>query len=544
MNKFYNGLLIISLLAIGGIKSGAQDDDRALLRQVAKQNQDAVDAIALYPTETRKIIFKATEYPEIIVKLNSMQKYSQDTFERVISFLSKDDQEKIWNMTRYDGLISDLTAKYPLSADDLNKIITDYPEEIQNTAKEEQKNNLSLLVNIDKINKNYNSNLELFLSEYPDDVRTVFRQIIKMPEVLSLLFDHMQYTVVVGEYYKKNPERVIHKTDSLNQVLTQKNTQEAQDWKQSLNNNPQAQDEYVQAAQDYAQYNGYQPDDYYAPLTQDALNYDSSPFDWWFGYPSWYPYNYWNPYPYWYDCGFYYGPGRSVVYFGMPSSNFMNWYFYYPEHFSKYPELSNHYYNYYNSHTDSRNYNSISRSVNNWRNRNSDIITDDWEKDNAGRVQRFKEYGQMETDRKNYNLNNPKQPVNQSEYLQNVKDKYPLLSADVSKKQSTVADNKSNSAKENIPEPVKVPVVKVPNVNTNQNNIKQNANINQNNIKENANINQIRTAQEYHKNTWNQMQSQNTAPAPRQEENRQPEQPARQNYSSPAPSSSGGGRRR
>ena len=55
---------------------------------------------------------------------------------------------------------------------------------------------------------------------------------IKMPEVLSLLFDHMQYTVVVGDYYKKNPQRVIHKTDSLNKVLTQMSSQETDNWKQ------------------------------------------------------------------------------------------------------------------------------------------------------------------------------------------------------------------------------------------------------------------------------------------------------------------------
>ena len=114
-----------------------------------------------------------------------------------------------------------------------------------------------------------------------------------------------------------------------------------------MNDNPQAQQEYTQAAQEYAQENGYQPEDYNAPLTPDVTNYNTNPYNWWFGYPSWYPYNYWNPYPYWYDWGFYYGPGRHIVFFGMPSAYFMDWYFYYPEHCYRYPELSNHYYNYY-----------------------------------------------------------------------------------------------------------------------------------------------------------------------------------------------------
>ena len=434
-----------------------------LLKQVIKENQEAVDAIAMYPTETRKIIFEATEYPEVIAKLNAMQKNSQDAFEKLISSFSKEEQEKIWNLTRYDGLISDLVANHNKSEVEINNILVNYPEEIHKTALEERRNNYDLLVQIDKMNKSYNSDFELLLSGYPPEVINAFREMIKMPEVLDLLFDHMQYTVVVGDYYKKNPERVLHKTDSLNLVLTQKNTQEADDWKQSMNDNPQAQEEYTQAAQEYAQDNGYQPEDYNAPLTQDVTNYNSNPYNWWFGYPSWYPYDYWNPYPYWYDWGFYYGPGRHAVFFGLPSAYFMDWYFYYPEHCYKYAELSNHYYNYYNKHRESMNYNSISHSVNDWRNRNKDIVTDDWDKDNSNRTQRFKEYGQMETDRRKYNTKNPQKQIEQTEYLKKKQNKYPLISADVSKKQVIKDDSKIKPVQQNIPEPpVKKPTVTIP----------------------------------------------------------------------------------
>jgi hypothetical protein len=206
----------------------------------------------------------------------------------------------------------------------------------------------------------------------------------------------------------------------------------------------------------------------------------------------------------------------------------MNWYFYYPENCSRYPELSNQYYNYYNSHPESNNYNSISRSVYNWRVRNSDIVTDDWDKDNAGRVQRFKEYGWMETDRKNYNLVNSNQKVSQSEYLQKSQNKFPTLASDVSKKQLMAADSRSKAVQQNLTEPVKVPVVKAaPAI-----------------VKQNVNSNQIRNAQEYHQNVWQQMQSQNNSLPARQQQSQQAEEkPERQNYSSPS-SSGGGGRRR
>ena len=239
MKKIYCVIVLIFLMVVTGTRSVAQDNGKSLLKQVAKENQEAVDAIAMYPRDTRKIIFEATEYPEIIAKLNAMQKNSQEAFENLISSFSKEEQEKIWNLTRYEGLISDIAANWNKSEIEINNILAGYPEEIHKTALEER-NNHELLFQIDKMNKSYNSDFEILMSGYPPEAIDAFREMIKMPEVLDMLFDHMQYTVVVGDYYKKNPERILHKTDSLNLVLTQKNAQEADEWKQSMNNNPQA----------------------------------------------------------------------------------------------------------------------------------------------------------------------------------------------------------------------------------------------------------------------------------------------------------------
>jgi hypothetical protein len=562
-------LVLVSFSIVTSQNCAAQSDDRALLKQVIQENQDAVDAIAMYPTETRKIIFQATEYPEIIAKLNSMQKNSETSFEKVISAFSKEEQEKFWNLTRYDGLISDLAANHAQSDAELTALVSNYPQEIRETAMVEGRNNYELLVQIDKMNKNYNSDFEFLLSNYSDEVKNTFREMIKMPEVLDLLFDHMQYTVVVGDYYKRNPERVLHKTDSLNLVLTQKNAQDANDWKQSMKDNPQAQEEYTQAAQEYAQDNGYQPEVYNAPVTEDVTSYSSNPYNWWFGYPSWYPDNYWNPYPYWYDWGFYYGPGRHAVFFGMPSAYFMEWYFHSPEHFSRYAELSNHYYNYYGRHRESMNYNSISHGVYEWRNKNREIVNDSWDNDNINRTQRFKQYGQMEVDRNKYNTRNPQKRMEPSEYLQKKVTKYPLLSVDVSTKQTIQRNSRTSPVQENtnlvrkppvnipsnyrINEPVNqnqrqnnsIPVQKQavyvnPQPNNNNSREKPVNTINQqrpiNNSRPVQNSNEVRNAQQYHQNTWRQIQPtrQSPAPPPRQQETQRMQQPVRQNIQAPS----------
>ena len=556
----------MSLIGSSTLNSAAQDNTKSSNRQIMLESQEAVNAIAMYPRETRKIIFEASEYPEIITKLNAMRLKSQGAFENLISMLKKDEQEKIWNLTRYDNLISELASGTIKSQSEIDAILVNYPEEIHKTAIDENKKNYKLLVQIDQINKNYDSDFELLLNSYPPETIDAFREIIKMPEVLSILNDHMQYTVLVGNYFKKNPERILHKTDSLNIVLTQKNTQEANDWKQSMNNDPQAQKEYVEAAQEYAQENGYQPDVYNTPMTEFDTNYSSNPYNWWFGYPSWYPDNSWNPNPYWYDWGFYFGPDRQPVFNGLPSSYFMDWYFYYPEHLSNYAELSNNYYNYYDKHRESMNYNSVSHSVSDWRNNNKDIVTNDWDFDKTNRVERFRQYGNMEVSRQKYNRSNPKQQIGRTEYIQKTPNRFYFLNSDITKNPAIQRDTHTTFNQGNLPEPAKRPTVSLPSrtqtevqrptyVNpqpTDNVNRQRTVNVNTPPRTVNVNIparssnsNQMRNAEQYNQNTWKKPQQpvqqiqprQNTTSAPvRQPEIRQVQQPqpVRQN-NNPAP---------
>jgi len=462
MKAIFGRVVLMTLIIVVGLNCIAQDNSKTLLKQVVSENEDAVNAIAMYPRETRKIIFEASEYPEVIAKLNSMQKNSQDAFENLIAAYSKDEQEEIWNLTRYVGFIDEITSGNKKSEVEIVNIVNNYPEEIHKAAINQAMNNYDLLVKIDSMNKNYNSDFELLLNGYSPEAINAFKEIIKYPEVLSILFDHMQYTVVIGDYYKKNPERVLHKTDSLNLVLTQKDLKETDDWKQGITDSSQVQEELNQAADEYAENDGYQPDDYNVVLITDVTNYTTTPYNWWFGYPRWYPYNYWKRFPYWYDWGFYYGWGGRKIFFGLPSSYFMEWFFYHPEHFKKYPELSNHFYNYYNNHLGSKNNNSISHNVNEWHNRNINIITSDWDKDNVNRIQRFKEFGQMEIDRGKYNVKHPLQQISQAEYLQKKQSKYPFLSFNVTKVPLIHNDTKSKPIQNSYNEPIKKPVVLTP----------------------------------------------------------------------------------
>jgi hypothetical protein len=412
---------ICFLLASGAF---AQGNDQAMMKQIEQNNQATIDAISLYPTDTRRDILEAARYPELIVRLSALQKQSRDQFAELISPFSREDQEKIWNLTRYPALVSELAYDHPKSNAELGDILSRYPEEIHPAALDEAYRNYNVLVQIDQSNAGYQANLDQMLVTYPRVTASAYRNLIKQPEILSTLYDNMQTTVILGDIYKTDPQYVLFETDSLNQALTIQNQQAAQDWQQSIAQNPQAQQEYTQAAEEYAQENGYNPAEYQTPMDPVVTDFPVYPYNWWFGYPTWYVSPCWDPYPFWYDWGFYYGPGRVPVFFGMPSYHFMNWYFYNPEHWNRYPGFADHCYGYYVGHRGGRYSNPVSRGVNDWRRRNKDVVTKDWDNDKAGRVQRFREFGQMESERAKYNNANPGHPMERKDYLAQNQSRY------------------------------------------------------------------------------------------------------------------------
>ncbi|MEI6816129.1 MAG: hypothetical protein WCL14_05935 [Bacteroidota bacterium] len=565
MKKFSKIFAIVCLMVMAGIRLFAQDDERALLKQMIKEDRTAIDAISMYPHDIRRDIFIAAKYPEIIVRLESMQKKTQEQFNNLLSPYNRDEQEKIWNLTRYPNLIADLASGRRKSEGDISEILRNYPEEIHKTAMEEGLNNFNLLVTINSMNMDYDTSFESMLNGYPDDAVNAYRELIKQPEILNILSDNMQLTIVIGDVYRKTPDWVMHKSDSANLALATKNAKETEEWKESMNNDPEAQKEYVEAAQEYANENGYSSDDYSTPLAPNASVYYTNSYNWWFGYPSWYPYEYWDPYPYWYDWGFYYGPGRTIIFFGMPSPWLMDWYFYYPEHHHRWCHLSNHYYNYYYIHRESRHSNSVSRSVDGWRRRNSDIVNDDWDRNPDKRTQYFKEYGQMESARAKYNKENPQHSVDRSQYLAKNQGKYPSIKAVAVEKPVGTQTNPQNqfNYQREMPAPEKKPVIKVPdNYKVQPQNNKPTEPNRTNPTKSNQynaptqpkDNSQIRSAEQYHQNTWQQIQpSRPSNPTPNRSVSPAPNYtpapvrtptPAPRQAPSQAPSQGGGGKKR
>ena len=216
---------------------------------------------------------------------------------------------------------------------------------------------------------------------------------------------------------------------------------EKKEWKEGLEKNPEAEKEMEQVAREYINKEtniDLNDDDVYSNSTSNKnvdiittnaplLNATISPYPYWFGYPYWYEYPYWYPYPYWYNFGFYWG-ASGIVYVGLPSPYFMNWYFFNPHHHFYYSNFSDycigHHYNHYEPRFQRTDFNS---EIHRWEKANEPNLPKGYLNSDVNRPNRIKELGRFEM---NYQSNTKSifgRNITRSEFLQNNSNYYPQL---------------------------------------------------------------------------------------------------------------------
>jgi hypothetical protein len=431
--------VLLGLLAVF-YKTPAQSEAE-ILAQLLDEERSSMEALVLYPEETRLAILESAKYPELLIKLESMQTKTSASFKALMEKYPKETQEMIWDLTRYPGLITKLTT----SAANIDEVLQIYPEEVHERAKTARRDHFTLLNNVHNINREWDAALDKLLENYAPVTRNAIHTMINLPEVMTVLTDNIRMTVLVGDLYKKNPDWLLQRMDSLNLVVARERTKELEAWKKSLDENPQAKDELISSAESYADEYGY--DDSYYNYDDDLYYHDYEVdnyvvehhyyyhYPYWFGYPYWYLYPRWRPYPYWYDWGFYFGPGRVIVIIDLPSFYFTNWYFYYPHHHYYYPHLSSHFVNHYYGHRAVGS--SITVSVEQWRTRNREVITTPWLERARTSTDVFKEYGAFENARERYNVTHRDKPMSPAEYLDKNTRRYPTLAEEFEEKRRT-----------------------------------------------------------------------------------------------------------
>lgn len=336
----------ISLFFFCSILYGQSEKD--LLKTLAAEDRSAVDAIVLYPEEVRNHIFQIAMHPEILIKISGMQEKTEQAFRDYIADYSQEEQANFYELARYPGLIRDLAGKEKQSKAEITALLNNYPEEIHETALELGRQEYQTLHQIYQLNRATKQAFDELLKPYPSQIQTSIRELVTMPEILTILTDNIDLTILVGDVYKNDPAWVQSKAEALNLEVARRQAEELEDYKQQLEQDPEAYQEMLDAAVLYAEDNNIPESEYNkesAPETTVKVVYS---YPYWYGYPHWYTYPYWTPVPYYYRTGFYIGPGGVAVVIGLPSYHYVHWHYTYYPH--RHVHLHAHYHRHYQRH--------------------------------------------------------------------------------------------------------------------------------------------------------------------------------------------------
>lgn len=484
--------------------------DEGLLQQLKEDDQKAIEAIALYPETERAIILEAASYPEILVRMQGIRERTEIRFRQLLEDLPEDEQQHLFNLSRYPELITQIsTGKERKTKKVMEALVANYPEDICTLAMDAQRNHLSTLIQINKLYTASELTFNDVLSNYPTQVKEAYTELLKLPEVVNILTENIATTVLLGDLYKRQPVQLKKELDSLNVLLAEEKARELNDWKQSLEENPEAMAEYEQAAQEFASEQGYDNANYSEPVieksTTEVYVYNSwRPYPYWFGWPWWYSCECWYPYPWWYHWGYYYGPSNVVVFVGLPSTYFMYWHFNHYPHFYYYPHFTNHAVRYYSRYRNSNT--SVTTTVRKWEAETKNDLSENWLDDESNRVERIREYGKLKMDYQSLAKNAGSNLPSQREYLRDNPEKYPALkpSPEVTPASEDPPQKKEQKyyPNKNYPTPTKQPRQKEIG-------------------KEPSKRQEIDRAKTYHENTWQRSKPQPRSTSPRTDQKRQ-----------------------
>ncbi|MBK7937316.1 MAG: hypothetical protein IPJ82_09595 [Lewinellaceae bacterium] len=534
---------LCSLLLLGYTSGAFAQNDKALLRDLAGENQKSVEALALYPEDARLAILESCKYPELLVKMNNVREKTTAAFRTLIEDQSRADQEVFYELTRYPGLVEKIAGQQE-SPESVKQSLKQLPENQRNAAFGLTQREMRTLLKINELDHTARNAVENLIAAYPAPAKDAFRKLLQLPEVLELLNGDLRFAVLVGDVYREDPAWVIQKTDSLHLAVARAHAQELEDWKKEIENDPQAQQELETASREYAAENGYDSQDYpYDDLYDDgdagSRVRDHYYYPWWFGYPWWYPDPCWQPYPYWYNWGFY-PRYRTVVIIYLPSWHFMHWYFHHPRHHYHYTRLSTHFIHHYHGHR--RSGTSISEGVGTWRDHNRAVISDEWLRDKERLPGRLKEFGRFEESRQDFNARNPKNPLSQEQFLEKNTKKYPELSAgremvkaEIQREQTADKQERSKWAPAKEPvktEPARAPKTQAPTPQTREPQEKTKVPQTEKPRTDPKKQRPIEDARDYHRNKWEETKRE-PAPKTQSAPQTQPAKPPAQKENKP-----------
>jgi len=344
----YNLLFFIfsTILMSLSIQGKAQSENQKALLQMIDEDRTTIDAIAGYDEKVQRDILQIAQTPEVLNRIEELQNRSKNQFRAIIDNYDRDAQAAFYEMARYPNLISDLVKNGKPSNLEVSRIVSNYPDDIHETAKKYARIYFEVLLRIDQLNSEIDGAFQSYLEPYNRETRESVNTLLAYPEIVSILVEDKDFTTLLGAVYREDRNWIEGNLNRISKELAEQNKEDLDAYKNQIQNDPEAYNEMLDASEKFAKEN-------------NELRYESSSepvvevrvinsYPYWFGYPYWYSDPYWRPRPVYYHTGFYRNHYGNIVFVGLPSYHFLHWQTYH--HPTLFPHLSYNYYSYYQNH--------------------------------------------------------------------------------------------------------------------------------------------------------------------------------------------------
>jgi hypothetical protein len=374
----------------------------APLQSVRDQDRGALEVLALYQEPLRTALLEVTRHPQTLVALERAQAETRGSFRALLEPLAEEERDQIWELVRDPALIEALAGASEPTPREIEELTREHPDEIRAAALAASRDHPDLLREIERLQAGFETQFEALLRDLDEAGEAAFRTALAHPELLEILSAHMHLSVLLGEAYERDPQGLERVLASLANEVAARTASAREDWIDALEQDPEARDEFEQAAETYAEAEGIDYAEETHSREEPRVALLVYPYPYWFGFPGGYYGFYYGFYPYagywWYPYyphhhhhhfGFYYGPRHRTVVYGFPSHCFLRWYYGSGSHHEHYSHLSRHFTRHRGTHRYS--HDRVNHHVERWQ-RASRPREQRW-RDRGPRVARLRESG-------------------------------------------------------------------------------------------------------------------------------------------------------
>jgi len=337
-------------LLAAAIASLASPNAAGALRSADESGTSERDVLALIasrPVETRDAALEASLYPDMLVRMELIQARSSAAFDVRAERLDREHQEELWELVRYEGAVSDIVEGGAKSRDELDAIADAYPDEARDVVLHLGAEHFDTLEEVHAVKVAADVEFEDAIAGLPDEAQDAFRTLVADPELLAAMGRSPSAVANVAAEFRDSPSAARAHLDELAAQVAADEAKAEREWRETVENDPEARRELETASRRYAEEYGYDYDDLTRRDVDVTVNVYNYAYPYWYGYPSWYAH--WHPWGVWYPIvphfGFAYRTPGAAFYFGLPSPHFVSWYF--GGYYDAYPRLSHCFDRYY-----------------------------------------------------------------------------------------------------------------------------------------------------------------------------------------------------